>query len=160
MVEYAATGIAPRYAGRLEPIEAGESRLARFGVYDLLTADAVLCDGTVTVTTLWEWTETGLPPATLSLFAQLLDSSGQLVDQVDSPPLGMRFDLVAPVPGWGISDRRAWKPVGVDPVRLLIGMYDFVSGARLPATGAEGEPIVNDALVLPVRLCAGSSGAK
>ena len=98
VVSYTGEGIGAQAVGPLSSmVEGVEGRpVAQFGSYQLYGVEALACDGGVEVATSWGWTDDQIPPGTLSLFVQLLDDSGQLVAQADSPPLGLRFNLIAP----------------------------------------------------------------
>ena len=96
------------------------------------------------------WQATGpLGDAPLTVFTHLLDASGRLIAQHDSPPAeGQR-----PTPGWTLGE------TVIDPHRLTftdpgytgdavleVGLYDPVSGARLPTPDGTGR------LLLPTPL--------
>jgi len=151
VVSYAAGGVHPQHVGQLSPSTEEQRPVARFGPYQLLEAEVVNCDGAVQATTRWRWTEDQPPPATVSLFVQLLDESGRLIAQADSALLGLRPDLISPAPGWEITDLRTLRPAGGRPARLLLGVYDFVSVERFPAYDEENQRLPDDALILPVQ---------
>lgn len=93
-----------------------------------------------------------------SVFVHLVDSRGVILAQHDSWP-GAGND---PTSGWTKGDLRrdihrldvptAFLAEG--PCRLLVGMYDWSTGRRLPTPGAEDRPL--DHVVLPVELVLGS----
>lgn len=91
--------------------------------------------------------------ATLSLFVQVLGGDGQLVAQADGPPLGLRPDLLPLPPGWEMVDVRRLAPAGVPPLTLAVGVYDFATGERLPGRDALGQPLAENALLVPVVPC-------
>jgi hypothetical protein len=88
------------------------------------------------------WNAFETPDANLSLFIHLVDSSGQLISQVDANP-GMPGRLT---PTWTDPNETL-----IDPPRLLripgdvpagdyqvrVGLYDFATGQRLPVMSEE-----------------------
>ncbi|MCS6836267.1 MAG: glycosyltransferase family 39 protein [Anaerolineae bacterium] len=86
--------------------------------------------------------ETSAPLATsYAVFVQLLDESGRLVAQRDSAPM----DGFAPTTAWPVSavveDRHALllmdrqgSPLPAGTYRLIVGLYDPTTGARLPTS--------------------------
>ena len=153
VITYTADGVESRHVGQLVPPPGEQSPAASFGPYHLLEAVATECDGGVQVATRWGWTLDQLPPATISLFVQLLDSSGRLIAQADAPPLGVRFDLIAPLAGWRIADLRTLRPTDGAPTMVLVGMYDYLDGERLSALDSHQHPLPNNALALAVEDC-------
>ena len=149
---YTDQGIRPEHVGRLSPLT-GNPPVAQLGAFPLYQAEAVPCGGGVEVTTSWGWSDDQLPAETLSLFVQLLDDKGRLVAQADGPPFGLRFNLIAPVSGWGMVDRRALRPAGDDYTSVLLGVYNYVDGERLAGRDNQGRPLVDDALRLQVQDC-------
>ena len=157
VVSYTDEGIGSQAVGQLSPMVGGRP-VAQFGPYQLFGAEALACDGGVEVTTSWGWTDEQIPSGTLSLFVQLLDESGQLLAQADSPPLGVRFNLIAPVPAWQMVDRRKLEPAVGTPVQLLLGIYDYLDGERLPAQDGRQNPLPDDALRAPIENCSQVDG--
>ncbi len=153
VITYTEDGVESRHVGQLVPPTEEPSPAAFFGPYHLLEAIATRCDGGVQVATRWGWTLDQLPPATISLFVQLLDSSGRLIAQADAPPLGVRFDLIAPLAGWRIADLRTLRPIEGAPATVLVGMYDYLDGERLPGQDSRQRPLPNDTLALTVEDC-------
>jgi hypothetical protein len=152
VISYTDTAVSAEHVGQLGPVSRA-TPVAHFGPYHLLDIKAIVCDGRVDVTTTWAWTDDQLPPATLSLFMQVLDANGQLVAQADSPPLGLRFDLIAPVSGWQIVDRRTLQPAAGEPTHIQVGIYNYLDGLRLPARDYRGAPLPEDALRVPIENC-------
>jgi hypothetical protein len=152
VVAYTDQGIRPQHMGRLSP-STGTSPAAEFGPFPLYHAEAMAYGGAVEVTTSWGWSDDRLPADTLSLFVQLLDDEGRLVAQADAPPFGLRFNLIAPVPGWQMVDRRVLRPATDDFASVLIGVYDYSDGERLGGRDDQGRPLSDDALRLPVQDC-------
>lgn len=152
VVSHTGEGVASQAVGQLGRMPEGRP-VAQFGSYPLFGAEALACDEAVDVTTSWGWIDDQLPPGTLSLFVQLLDDSGQLVAQADSPPLGLRFNLIAPAPGWLMVDRRKLEPASGAPAQLLIGMYDYLDSERLSAIDGRQNPLPDNALRVPIENC-------
>ena len=95
---------------------------------------------------------TAIPPTT-SLFVQLLGAEGALLAQADSPPLGLRPDLLAVIDGWQLVDLRKLVVAGGTPTTVLLGAYDYVTGTRFPTRDAAGAPLADDAYRVPVQAC-------
>jgi hypothetical protein len=150
---YTVEGVRAKHTGQIGPPAEAGPPLARFGPYELLAADVTACEGSVRSTLRWGWTQDRPPPATTSLFVQLLDDGGRLIAQADAPPLGLRPDLILPVAGWQITDLRTLQPTEGRPAQLLVGVYDYLSGERFPAQDAQGQGLPGDALTLPVEPC-------
>jgi hypothetical protein len=141
------------YRGRLVPATDQAQLLATFGPYELLAAQAQLCDPEVILAATWQAGDPSAIPPTASLFVQLLDQSGNLIAQADGPPLGLRADLLELAPGWRIEDLRRLPAGEGQAERLLIGVYDYATGQRLPATDVAGRQLADNALVLPLSEC-------
>jgi hypothetical protein len=153
LVTYDERGPQTNYRGRLVPQGNASQPLATFGPYTLLAAEAQLCGPDVVLTSRWQASDSATIPPTASLFVQLLDNDGRLLTQADGPPLGLRTDLLALTPGWHIEDRRSLPAEEGTAGRMLIGAYDFASGERFLAIDATGEPLADEALVLPLSRC-------
>lgn len=152
VVEFTDQGVRPQHAGRLSP-PAGDLPMVEFGPFPLYHAEAVACGNEVEVTTSWGWSDVQLPADTLSLFVQLVDDGGRLVAQADAPPFGLRFNLIAPVAGWQMVDRRVLTPATEDSASVLVGVYDFSDGERMPGRDIQGRSLPDDALRVPVQRC-------
>jgi hypothetical protein len=152
VVAFTPEGPQPHYMGGLE-LAPNREPVAEIGPFLLSGVSATLCGGVLELNGSWAWREQAALPATLSLFAQALDGAGRLLVQADGPPLGLRADLVKPVLGWQMTDRRLLPPSTGLPVQLLLGVYDYSSGERLPARDSQGNLLPNDALSIPVQEC-------
>ncbi len=101
--------------------------------------------GTVTVDLKWDT----LQPlaADYSVFVHLYDSAGRLVAQHDSPPQGGARPTSSWTPGRPTPDFHGLHvPVGaVGPLTLRVGLYEAVSGRRLPLT--DGRDMVDLATI-------------
>lgn len=110
--------------------------------YDVEDAD-LTAGGTLTLRLYWQAEST--PPGDYSLFVHLapLDDRAPLA-QVDGPPAR----LERPTPSWNApSETLVSQPIvltlppdlSAGEYRVLVGLYDYVSGARLPVTVVDGE---------------------
>ena len=89
--------------------------------------------------------ETSAPlDAEYTVFVHSLNAQGELVGQADGPPLANHYPTTAWRPGEIVQDSRL-VPFGG---RYLVGLYDPVSGERLPAFAADGTRLPDDAVVL------------
>jgi 4-amino-4-deoxy-L-arabinose transferase-like glycosyltransferase len=135
------------------PWQRWQRPLARYGEgISLLRASATSqADGTVAVSLDWRCDRT--PGADYTVFVHLSDPSGRPVDDADGPPLGGRYPTGLWSSGNLISERRLLDlPAGADPAALVVevGLYAADTGVRLAARDAHGQPLANDALLLPI----------
>ena len=149
---YKDEGIVTTYAGAfLPPEEAGVK--ATFGGYELISAEARNCpDGTL-IDLIWRVQGDEAPSATTSMFVQLLDASGVLIAQLDGAPLGLNPTSYTLPSGWRLSDHRVLTPDTGEGTSVLLGSYDFTTGERFPAADAQGVPLQDNALTLPIMSC-------
>ena len=128
---------------------------AYFDLYTLAEATARVCDGLVKASLSWRPRSATLPDTT-SVFVQVLAADGRLLAQADGPPLGIRPGLLGAPPEWRMLDLReialAEGETAV-PTTLLVGVYDFASGRRSPATDAGGQPLPDNAWRIPIATC-------
>lgn len=113
----------------------------QIAVVDTTVAPASMRPGeTVTATVRWQ---TLTPPAQdYTGFVHLLDAEGRLVAQRDQPPRNGFLPTHLWRPGFALDDAYALTVPAELPAgsyRLVGGMYDLASGARLPVT-VEGAP--------------------
>ncbi len=146
------SGISTRETGQLLPSTAVANPLATIGPYTLQGASVTCSSPGISLSLTWQATT---PPApTHSIFVQLLDSAGQLIDQADGPPLDLAPAAWTLPNGWQIIDRRALNPPeGSQPAQLLIGVYNFASGERQTAVDSSANPLPDNALRLMVQPC-------
>lgn len=80
------------------------------------------------------WHAAGPTPTPLTVFLHLVDGAGRLVAQADGPPAGGALPTDAWLPGEQLLDERRLPLTGVPPgdYRLLAGLYDPVTGKRVP----------------------------
>ena len=86
-----------------------------------------------------------------AVFVHLLNSAGELVAQADGPPQGGAYPTSIWVAGEQVADARALALPGDLPpgaYTLFAGLYDPVSGTRLPAADGAGNRAPNDAVEL------------
>lgn len=88
-----------------------------------------------------------------TVFVHLLDDAGRLVAQADAPPLDGRSPTSLWYVGEETPDRRGVElPLDVPPgvYHVSFGLYDPVSGARVPWQDSSGTPLADDRVVLDV----------
>ena len=109
------------------------------------------------------WQAITRPAADYTVFTQLVGPDGFVWAQQDNPPQGGRF----PTTAWAVDDRvvdrfelslRADAPAG--EYRLLVGMYYWATGQRLPATAADGSRFADDAILLTTITVTDGAGAR
>jgi 6-pyruvoyl-tetrahydropterin synthase related domain len=106
-------------------------------------------DGALDLTLYWQAGAT--PPQDYQVFVHLLDGDGRLVGQNDGPPVSGYYPASTWLPGQIIADtHRVQLPAGTSPAAVAIGLYDLVSGQRLPATDTGGARLADDAVVIPL----------
>lgn len=96
------------------------------------------------------WSSTAKIPTDYTVFTQLLGPDGQVWAQWDNPPQAGRY----PTTAWAAQDSvvdRYTLTLGEDAppgnYRLLVGMYNPITGQRLPAT-LNGQPQPDNAIQL------------
>jgi hypothetical protein len=95
------------------------------------------------------WESTAKIPADYTVFTQLVGPDGQVWAQ-DNPPQAGRYPTSAWIERDRVVDRYRLTLSETAPAgdyRLLVGMYDPATGARLPAT-IKGQPQPDNALEL------------
>jgi hypothetical protein len=86
-----------------------------------------------------------------TVFVHLLDDSGNLVAQGDSPPQANWYPTSIWTAGEQIRDPHKLFPPGDvagGRYRLTVGLYDLDTGARLPAVDADGGRWLDDSVLL------------
>ncbi|MBE7552995.1 MAG: hypothetical protein HS126_18135 [Anaerolineales bacterium] len=89
-----------------------------------------------------------------TIFIHLLDSGGNLLAQADGVPYAGLYPLPNWQPGQIITDQRPLTPLLPNPADLAavaVGVYNPVSGERLPAFDAAGQPLPDNSFVLRVK---------
>lgn len=85
--------------------------------------------------TLW-WTATATPTAPLTTFVHVVNASGQIVAQADSPPANGDRPATGWLPNEAVPDAKTLTlPADLPPgdYTLLVGLVDATTGALLPA---------------------------
>jgi hypothetical protein len=80
-----------------------------------------------------------------TVFVHSLDAKGALIGQADGPPIANHYPTSSWRPEEVVQDSRP-VPAGD---HYLVGLYDPVSGERLPAFTPDGARLAEDAVVLP-----------
>ena len=133
--------------------------MAHFADYLLTEAETQACNGRIAVRLRWLSGQVGVSETT-SVFVQVLGADGRLLTQSDGPPLGIRPGLLnAPPDSLLVDLRQMTLPEGETavPTTLLIGVYDFATGERSPATDPAGQSLSDNALRVPITPCAPTS---
>ena len=107
------------------------------------------CAGRLDVTLVWR--ANAQPPPDAHVFVHVLDAQGALIAQHDSPPL----QGLLPFLEWQPGDRaRDVHPIDLPATvdggahAIAVGLYDIVTGRRIPATLADGSRPPNDAVLV------------
>ncbi|MCB9433028.1 MAG: glycosyltransferase family 39 protein [Ardenticatenaceae bacterium] len=87
------------------------------------------------------WQALATPATNYTVFNHLVDSNGQIIAQLDSPPSGDGWLTATWLPGEIVIDQRTIPLNGVSAgdYTLLLGLYSSSGGERLPVK-AEGQP--------------------
>ncbi len=102
---------------------------------------------------LWEVAQ-AFPNTTV--FVHLVNAAGQIVAQADGDPLGGSYPFESWVQGNSAVDHidvvdTRLLPLTSEGVALKIGLYDRLTGDRISAVDADGNPLPDNALTVPVR---------
>jgi 4-amino-4-deoxy-L-arabinose transferase-like glycosyltransferase len=128
--------------------DASLERLVKLVGYDL--ADArVAPGGALDLVLYWQPAET--TGERLTVFVHLLDEQGVIVGQSDGEPAGGSRPTSSWLPGEFITDRhsvRVHEDALLGNATLAVGLYDPVTGQRIPWIDEEGR-VMGDALRLP-----------
>lgn len=132
-----------------EPGAAGAaSALAAFGDVLTLTEAGLEGDGGRVVVPL-TWTVIGPPPGPLTVFVHFYGPDGGLLAQADAPPGGGLVPVGLWTPGDVIRDSAVLEvnvaDLRVGSYRISVGLYDPITGERLPAT-VNGRPVPGGAV--------------
>lgn len=127
------------------PVDALFAPVGRLIGFEL--AENRLVDGQpFSLTLLWESTAESVP-VSYAVFTQLLDKNGRLIAQHDGVPENGRRPTTSWVPGEYLLDAHplTFRETGyTGPARLIIGLYDPLTGTRLTL------PTGQDFVTLPV----------
>ncbi len=98
------------------------------------------------------WQAIRAPETAYTVFVHVLDQAGQIVAQSDASPAALDVPGGYPTDRWAagevVVDRHALAiPEGASgALRVVAGMYDPLTGARLPATDATGRALPDGAV--------------
>jgi hypothetical protein len=137
----------------LTPLAASFADVARLVGVDLSQTTVVMGEPTP-ITFHWQAIRQDLPTA-YTVFVHLLAEDGRLIGQHDSQPANDNRPTTGWIAGEYIIDPHEIslrEPGYTGPARLAVGLYDPITGTRLPL--ADG----SDALVLPVTLTVEAEG--
>jgi 4-amino-4-deoxy-L-arabinose transferase-like glycosyltransferase len=127
-----------------QPLEASFGDSIALRGYDLTVPQA---DGRGINLTLY-WQARSRVPASYKVFVHLVDDAGRAVAQADAIPA----DGLAPsdswLPGEVVADQHVLTAPGPGHYHLLVGLYDPVTGERLPALDEKGQSTPESAIQL------------
>jgi hypothetical protein len=92
------------------------------------------------------WLTSSALDADYTIFVHSLGPEGTLLGQADGPPVGGHYPTSVWLPGEVVQDSRLVLPGSV----YLVGLYDPLSGQRLPAFAGDGSRLPDDALRITV----------
>jgi len=90
------------------------------------------------------WQALAAPAADYTVFVHVLDQDGKLVAQYDGPPAGGELPTRAWSPGATVTDTISISlPPSLPPgtYRVIAGLYNAATGARLPVAGGGSGPV-------------------
>lgn len=101
--------------------------------------------------TLW-WRSVALVAQDPIVFVHLYDTDGTLIATRDGPPISGGFPLSMWEPGDRVLDERSviLADTEAGAIRVGVGWYDSLSGARLGAVDVDGARLTSDEFVIPV----------
>jgi hypothetical protein len=148
VTRYTADEITIEPAGSISPAITGGPPLATFDGTISLRAATAQRDGDQVRVSLW-WQLSAPVSAEITVFVHALDANGQLIGQADGDPLVGIYPFWRWPPGQLIQDERS-LPANPLPASFRIGLYNWVSGERLPSESAAGQPWADDAVLIPL----------
>jgi hypothetical protein len=113
----------------------------------LLEASAVLGESGVRVDLVWEAAQ-ALPDTTI--FVHLVDEQGNLIAQADGEALGGSYPFELWADGELVLDTRWLQTFAGQPAAVRVGLYNRLSGERLPAFQANGDPWPDNGVTVEV----------
>ncbi len=88
---------------------------------------------------------------TYTVFIHLRAADGYVIAQADGPPVSNHFPTTVWPPDEIIQDIHPLPEIDLSTIdHFAIGLYDPVTGERLPAYGPDGQRLVDEALVVPL----------
>ncbi len=96
------------------------------------------------------WEALDFPRAEYSVLTHLVDGDGDILTQNDGPPRNNELPTWCWIPGEIVPDERTLSLAesGERPYQILVGMYDWRTGERLPVT----PPVADNAIPISVPL--------
>ncbi|MBI5650589.1 MAG: hypothetical protein HZC40_09120 [Chloroflexi bacterium] len=110
--------------------------------YDLQSRELIL-----------HWHARARPEKNYHVFVHIVDARGQLVAQTDGAPRGNRYPTRIWDAGERVPDAHALN-VAPGKYTIRVGMYDPISGERLPAFDAQGNELPNRAITFEIEVSA------
>ena len=152
LTTYAEDGLHTVHTGWLARETAVSPPIADFTQYKLLAATAGTCADQTEIRLTWTPTNETLLPTT-TIFVQVFDASGALIGQEDGPPLSIRADLLPADPYLTITDLRQLNTNGQTPTTAIIGVYNYLNGARFAAADSREMPLPDNAWRIQITSC-------
>jgi hypothetical protein len=135
-----------RVTGHLPEVNsAPQSRYTFADALELRCATVTREAGTINVTLHWHTLTT---PPDIVAFIHALDDEGNMVNQVDRPPLDGLYPSALWLPGQNLTDDIYKLPFEDVVTQIFAGLYRPESGERLTVTQS-GQPVPNNAVPLP-----------
>ena len=148
---YSPESITLRLGGSLVAQTVTDPPLAHFegseqgGDVSLLRATTSSDAGELVVNLVWKVNEP--LPEHVTVFVHVIDEQGQLIAQIDGDPLGGAFPMHLWPEGLTAVDRRMISDEGLGQ-SILVGLYDRLTGERLPAVSPAGQRWFDDAIII------------
>jgi hypothetical protein len=127
------------------PTPAG-APITRFGDHIALLQAEIAKDGALHL----RWRADTSISDNITIFVHYLNKAGQLLGQADGAPYDNLYPLDAWRPGQIVDDVRA-LPAGIDLAQVAtvrVGIYDAISGARLPGKADDGAVLADGAYAI------------
>jgi hypothetical protein len=97
-----------------------------------------------------EWSAVEKPAGDYSWFIHILDAQGAILGQQDRAPQGGYSPTSTWIPGQQVADRLYFPGLNAADISLRMGFTDPFTGERLPTSGADGSPLPDGYIILPV----------
>jgi hypothetical protein len=96
------------------------------------------------------WISLASTPTDYTVFLHLLDSTGKQIGQGDSQPKAGQYPTGVWSPGEVIDDCVTLSAPNLPSTgwKIPLGLYDGITGQRLPLTDAKGNRLADDTLVV------------
>jgi hypothetical protein len=122
------------------PLRAQLGDAIQFLGYDLQARELIL-----------HWHARARPEKDYHIFVHIVGAQGQLVAQTDGAPRRNRYPTRIWNAGERVPDAHALS-VAPGKYTILVGMYDPISGERLPAFDAQGNELTNRAITFEIEV--------